>query len=101
MAGPGTVCSWEPPGGLHDMQSQMPGLEVHRFERAGHSIHNTEPKELVELLEELMKRDFKEKFERVLGPGAGDGLPHLRGCHGPALYGLGRDEQPDHHTAGG
>ena len=39
----GTVCSWDKlPGGIRDMQSILPSLQVHQFPAAGHSIHNTD-----------------------------------------------------------
>lgn len=56
VAGPeGTVCSWDAlPGGVHDMSSQVPGLEVTEFKRASHSIHNTDRTRFVEHLEPLV-----------------------------------------------
>jgi len=58
VAGPGergTVCSWDKlPGGIRDMQSILPSLQVHQFPAAGHSIHNTELENFAKLLETLL-----------------------------------------------
>ncbi|CAE6964010.1 Fndc3a [Symbiodinium natans] len=53
VAGPsGTVCSWDKaPGGLHDMASVHPGLRLHTFPTADHSIHNTALKSFADLVE--------------------------------------------------
>lgn len=48
----GTVCSWDKlPGGIRDMESILPSLQVHEFPQAGHSIHNTELEKFADLLE--------------------------------------------------
>ncbi|CAK9052124.1 unnamed protein product [Durusdinium trenchii] len=54
VAGPeGTVCSWDAPGGLRDMESVLPSLRVHEFS-GGHSIHNTELQRFANFLEALL-----------------------------------------------
>ncbi|CAE7671664.1 Fndc3a [Symbiodinium sp. CCMP2592] len=58
VAGPsGTVCKWEAlPGGLHDMGSVLPALQLHEFPTADHSIHNTALQSLADFLEKWQKQ---------------------------------------------
>lgn len=52
VAGKHGCCSWdEIPGGVHDMASSLPGLQVRTFLDAFHSIHNTALAEFLDVVE--------------------------------------------------
>eukprot|EP00951_Prasinocladus_malaysianus_P041090 scaffold480403_cov39-Prasinocladus_malaysianus.AAC.1 len=36
-----TVCRWDGPGGIRDMEARMPSVSVREWPGAAHSIHNT------------------------------------------------------------
>jgi len=51
----GTVCDWgATPGGIRDMESLLPEIQVTEFPKSGHTIHRDELMAFVDLIEQLV-----------------------------------------------
>lgn len=50
----GTVCSWEGPDGVLDMNRRLPVASVKEFPEASHSIHNSDQKRFLEALKKVI-----------------------------------------------
>ena len=47
---PGSVCTWEGPGGVKDMKARLPMARLKLFKGSSHSIHNSNRAEFIQAL---------------------------------------------------